>query len=1295
MAISDQQIFDWFLANPNADDATVAATMDQFKLTPADIARATGTDLSNVQSRYEAVAPQTGIVTIPNTGVDTTNITGGITTLVTPVVTATSPVVTVTSPVVTVTSPTVDTTLVSPVVTAVTPIITGTSPTITETLTSPVVTVTSPTVEADTGGISRTVIDQINAAWNSGNYKETAAIIAAAGLTPAQIKAYYGLDDATMDYVLSKGIYAPVVSPVVTPVVSTSPTVLVSTTPTVVASVTTTASPSVVAIDTLAVAGSGGNLLNIPGYGEVSSSALNSWEPWRLQMLGITKNSDGTFAYGGGPAWETTVGTTNRSLYDQINSISNLQGMNGLFTGGALGKEDGGLGSKEAVLWDFANKLSAAGVTSLADIGRRMVTREVQTEQGSTTVQEEEIYNKLTGKAINIQGTTLGNNTTDYGFTFTNTGLAIPTTKEVKNGWADFKENTLPLILSAVSIAVPGTAPYIQAYNAAKAAQNGQWAAAAFSALASASGFSAQTTAEIDALTKAGKLAEAEQLYNNSWLAQNAGNLSTAKDAASFINALDQKNVAGVINAGLNMAGATVPAEVRTAVNWANFGNAIANNDYAGMANAASALTGSSNIKVAASAANFMKALDIFGKTGNTAGLISAGNAFGNIVKSLPTTDTTKVATNDETINSLLAAGLTEQQINDLNLFKTGAKIDSAYTNTLGEDSINNVIVGGSDLLASADGSKLPGPPKLAPGAIQTDLGGLPKFIGTFSFETQSNITAPVLKDSAGNLYYTVDGEKIGLNAIDYERAFYKANPTEYLRLAQEAYKVPNIDAINRLLSGQTNFGTSMADKVTTIDVTAKDVTGTTADTTGGTKSPFSSMADVLRTFGSLDVAETAMGIDALMKIPGVQEAMNAGYVRDLEAELKLDPSRTELLEEYKRITGRDFTPNVTDFGEVVITGTRITPSPVVSSVPLFLDADGNYVTKDDLDLLTSKSVSPSPSVGTIVLPPIGTPKVSVSPSVDTTPVVSVSPSVSPNVSVSPSVNPSVSVSPSVEPSVSVSVSPSVSPNVSVSPSVEPSVNPSVSVSPSVSPSVNTSVSASVSPNVSVSPSVSPSVSVSTSVSPSVSTSVSPSVSTSVSVSVSVKPSVSVTPTVTPSVSITPVITPVVSITPTITPSVLITPTVTPSVSITPTVTPTPSITPTVTPTPSITPIVTPTVKVSVKVSVTPTTSQPFTMPQAQNIAAAFGLPQLANVFYYGKEFGSKKQKLDKKGELEDEDYRALSVTKAGAEGELLEDIAEEKKNKENNANDALDLILGESSDSMSLDDLINIVKGA
>ena len=63
MAISDKDIFDWFLLNPGADDATIAATMDQFKLSPEDIARATGTDLASAQSRYEAVTPPAPVYT--------------------------------------------------------------------------------------------------------------------------------------------------------------------------------------------------------------------------------------------------------------------------------------------------------------------------------------------------------------------------------------------------------------------------------------------------------------------------------------------------------------------------------------------------------------------------------------------------------------------------------------------------------------------------------------------------------------------------------------------------------------------------------------------------------------------------------------------------------------------------------------------------------------------------------------------------------------------------------------------------------------------------------------------------------------------------------------------------------------------------------------------------------------------------------------------------------------------------------------------------------------------------------
>ena len=71
MAISDQQIFDWLVANPTADDATIAAIMDQFDVTPADVARATGTDVADIQSRYEAVTETPTAPTVietPTTG---------------------------------------------------------------------------------------------------------------------------------------------------------------------------------------------------------------------------------------------------------------------------------------------------------------------------------------------------------------------------------------------------------------------------------------------------------------------------------------------------------------------------------------------------------------------------------------------------------------------------------------------------------------------------------------------------------------------------------------------------------------------------------------------------------------------------------------------------------------------------------------------------------------------------------------------------------------------------------------------------------------------------------------------------------------------------------------------------------------------------------------------------------------------------------------------------------------------------------------------------------------------------
>lgn len=93
----------------------------------------------------------------------------------------------------------------------------------------------------------------------------------------------------------------------------------------------------------------------------------------------------------------------------------------------------------------------------------------------------------------------------------------------------------------------------------------------------------------------------------------------------------------------------------------------------------------------------------------------------------------------------------------------------------------------------------------------------------------------------------------------------------------------------------------------------------------------------------------------------------------------------------------------------------------------------------------------------------------------------------------------------------------------------------------------------------------------------------------------------------------------------------------------------------------------------------------------AQAVAAAFGMPQLANVFYYGKEFGSKKQKLTKEGKLEEE-YKPLSVTQAGAEPEqIAEQIEATKKTEDNIVNQVLNTI---DDDTVSFDDLIRILRG-
>jgi hypothetical protein len=56
-AVSDQAVTSWLQSNPGASDATIAAAMNQFGVTPDQMARVTGLDTGAVQARYDAALP--------------------------------------------------------------------------------------------------------------------------------------------------------------------------------------------------------------------------------------------------------------------------------------------------------------------------------------------------------------------------------------------------------------------------------------------------------------------------------------------------------------------------------------------------------------------------------------------------------------------------------------------------------------------------------------------------------------------------------------------------------------------------------------------------------------------------------------------------------------------------------------------------------------------------------------------------------------------------------------------------------------------------------------------------------------------------------------------------------------------------------------------------------------------------------------------------------------------------------------------------------------------------------------
>ena len=73
MAVTNRQIIDYLLANPNLSDAQIVSTMEQFKISPAQMASAVNIPEGQIAARVGATLPPNQAVLLGDTYVQAVN----------------------------------------------------------------------------------------------------------------------------------------------------------------------------------------------------------------------------------------------------------------------------------------------------------------------------------------------------------------------------------------------------------------------------------------------------------------------------------------------------------------------------------------------------------------------------------------------------------------------------------------------------------------------------------------------------------------------------------------------------------------------------------------------------------------------------------------------------------------------------------------------------------------------------------------------------------------------------------------------------------------------------------------------------------------------------------------------------------------------------------------------------------------------------------------------------------------------------------------------------------------------
>jgi hypothetical protein len=98
-------------------------------------------------------------------------------------------------------------------------------------------------------------------------------------------------------------------------------------------------------------------------------------------------------------------------------------------------------------------------------------------------------------------------------------------------------------------------------------------------------------------------------------------------------------------------------------------------------------------------------------------------------------------------------------------------------------------------------------------------------------------------------------------------------------------------------------------------------------------------------------------------------------------------------------------------------------------------------------------------------------------------------------------------------------------------------------------------------------------------------------------------------------------------------------------------------------------------------------------MPQSGGGGESMVAP-LANVFYYGKDFGGQKQQVAPTGDAMMAPYHELSVTKAGAEqAPQAIPVAQQAKGGENDISALLQQIMSSGDNNMTQEELMQIIQ--